>query len=155
MKSCPRGNTPVHTISIRFIRPLQKRECFRVEQLDIVVDTEMSDITKDPKEAAQVIPAPGTAADTAAGPGTSTTAPEEGAEGAAGPSKGELKRRAKEKEKARKAAERQAREEEEKRKREAAASVDYASQNYGKLPLHQSQDRPGQCFHLIKTFPLT
>ena len=64
-------------------------------------------------------------------------------EGAAGPTKGELKRRAKEAEKAKKAAERAAKEEEEKKKREAAASVDNASQNYGKLPLHQSQERNG------------
>lgn len=58
-----------------------------------------------------------------------------------GPSKSELKKRAKEAEKAKKASERVAREEEEKKKREAAASVDNATQNYGKLPLHQSQER--------------
>jgi aspartyl-tRNA synthetase len=51
---------------------------------------------------------------------------------------------AKEAEKAKKAAERAAREEEEKKKREAAASVDNASQNYGKLPLHQSQEKNGE-----------
>lgn len=62
----------------------------------------------------------------------------------AGPSKSELKKRAKEAEKAKKAAERQAKEEEERQKREAAASVDNASQNYGKQPLHQSQERTGR-----------
>ena len=65
-------------------------------------------------------------------------------EDATGPSKGELKRRAKEAEKAKKAAERAAREEEEKKKREAAASMDNASQNYGKLPMHQSQEKNGE-----------
>ncbi|KAL7420281.1 aspartate--tRNA ligase dps1 [Cryptotrichosporon argae] len=59
----------------------------------------------------------------------------------AGPSKSELKKRAKEAEKAKKAAERAAREEEEKRKREAAAAADSAAQNYGKLPMHQSQEK--------------
>ncbi|GMK53643.1 hypothetical protein CspeluHIS016_0102290 [Cutaneotrichosporon spelunceum] len=62
----------------------------------------------------------------------------------AGPSKSELNKRAKEAEKAKKAAERAAREEEERKKREAAAAVDNASQNYGKLPLHQSQERLGR-----------
>ena len=71
-------------------------------------------------------------------PSSSSDGPEN-----AGPSKSELKRRAKEAEKAQKAAERAAREAEEKKKREAAAGVDLASQNYGKLPLHQSQERPG------------
>ncbi len=61
-----------------------------------------------------------------------------------GPSKSELKKRAKEAEKAKKAAERVAREEEERKKREAGASVDDAAQNYGKLPLHQSQERQGK-----------
>lgn len=71
--------------------------------------------------------------------------PEEGeGEATPGPSKSELKKRAKEAEKAQKAAEREAREAEEKRKREAVPSVDNASQNYGKLPLHQSQDRHGE-----------
>ncbi|KAL1408373.1 aspartate--tRNA ligase dps1 [Vanrija albida] len=70
-------------------------------------------------------------------------APAEG-EAAAGPSKSELKKQAKAAEKAKKAAERAAREEEEKKKREAAASVDNAAQNYGKLPLHQSQERLGR-----------
>lgn len=62
----------------------------------------------------------------------------------AGPSKSELKKRAKEAEKAKKAAERAAREEEERKKREARASEDTAKQNYGKLPLHQSQERNGE-----------
>ena len=78
---------------------------------------------------------------TPANPATTTEAAEAGA--SAGPSKNELKKRAKEAEKAKKAAERAAKEEEEKKKREAAASVDHASQNYGKLPLHQSQERTG------------
>lgn len=62
----------------------------------------------------------------------------------AGPSKSELKKRAKEAEKAKKAAERAAREEEERKKREAKESEDTAKQNYGKLPLHQSQERNGE-----------
>ncbi|KAK8858461.1 aspartate-tRNA(Asn) ligase [Kwoniella newhampshirensis] len=62
----------------------------------------------------------------------------------AGPSKNELKKRAKEADKAKKAAERAAREEEEKRQREAKEAEDHAKQNYGKLPLHQSQERNGQ-----------
>jgi len=61
-----------------------------------------------------------------------------------GPSKGELKKRAKEAEKAKKQAERQAREEEERTKREALNSIDNAVENYGKLPLHQSQSREGK-----------
>jgi hypothetical protein len=64
-------------------------------------------------------------------------------ENPAGPSKNELKKRAKEAEKAKKAAERAAREEEERKAKEAKASVDEASQNYGKLGLHQSQERNG------------
>jgi aspartyl-tRNA synthetase len=72
-----------------------------------------------------------------------SAAPVEG-EAPAGPSKSELKKRAKEAEKAKKAAERLAREEEERKTREAAASVDNASQNYGKSPLHQSQERSGR-----------
>lgn len=65
-----------------------------------------------------------------------------------GPSNSELKKRAKEAKKAKKAADRAAREEEEKIKREAAASMDNAAQNYGKLPLHQSQERQGEAFLL-------
>ncbi|RSH89279.1 aspartate--tRNA ligase dps1 [Saitozyma podzolica] len=64
----------------------------------------------------------------------------------AGPSKSELKKRAKEAEKAKKAAERAAREEEERKAREAKESLDNAKQNYGKLPLHQSQERNGRSF---------
>jgi hypothetical protein len=74
----------------------------------------------------------------------SPAAPVEGGEKPAGPSKSELKKRAKEAEKAQKLADRLAREEEERKTREAAASVDNASQNYGKLPLHQSQERTGR-----------
>lgn len=62
----------------------------------------------------------------------------------AGPSKSELKKRAKEAEKARKTAEREAKEEEERQKRAAADAVDNATQNYGKQPLHQSQERTGR-----------
>ncbi|WVQ91636.1 hypothetical protein IAS59_005437 [Cryptococcus gattii] len=69
---------------------------------------------------------------------------QEGAPAPAGPSKSELKKRAKEAEKAKKAAERAAREEEERKQREARASEDTAKQNYGKLPLHQSQERNGE-----------
>jgi hypothetical protein len=76
-------------------------------------------------------------------PPAATPAPVEG-EAPAGPSKYELKKRAKEAEKAKKAADRLAREEEERKAREAAASVDNASQNYGKLPLHQSQEKTGR-----------
>lgn len=68
-----------------------------------------------------------------------------GEEGApTGPSKSELKKRAKDAEKARKAAEREAKEEEERQKRAAADAVDNAVQNYGKQPLHQSQERTGR-----------
>lgn len=68
-----------------------------------------------------------------------------GAEGEtpAGPSKSELKKRAKAEEKAKKAAAAAAKLEEERKKREAADSVDNASQNYGKQALHQSQERLG------------
>lgn len=69
---------------------------------------------------------------------------QEGASAPAGPSKSELKKRAKEAEKAKKAAERAAREEEDRKKREAKESEDHAKQNYGKLPLHQSQERNGE-----------
>ncbi|WVQ65914.1 aspartate-tRNA(Asn) ligase [Kwoniella botswanensis] len=74
---------------------------------------------------------------------TTAPAPTQAGEGEtpAGPSKSELKKRAKEAEKAKKAAERAAREEEERKKREAKEAEDHAKQNYGKLPLHQSQER--------------
>lgn len=70
----------------------------------------------------------------------------------AGPSKSELKRRDKEAAKAQKAAERATREAEEKKKREAAAGEDNASQNYGKLPLHQSQERNGELLARHKVY---
>lgn len=73
-----------------------------------------------------------------------TEAPAGDAAAPAGPSKAELKRREKEALKAQKAALVAAKLEEEKKKREAAASVDNATQNYGKLPLHQSQERNGE-----------
>lgn len=67
----------------------------------------------------------------------------------AGPSKSELKKRAKEAEKAKKAAEREAREAEERKKREAADAMDEAKQNYGKLPMHQSAERNGMSPFLV------
>ncbi|KAG8733689.1 aspartate--tRNA ligase dps1 [Ceratobasidium sp. 423] len=68
-----------------------------------------------------------------------------------GPSKNALKKAAKEAEKAKKAAERAAKEAEQAAAR-AAADVDYAEQNYGKLPLNQSQERPGRVRAQISTF---
>ncbi|KAG8992715.1 aspartate--tRNA ligase dps1 [Tulasnella sp. JGI-2019a] len=61
----------------------------------------------------------------------------------AGPSKGELKRLAKQAEKDKKAAEKAAKQAE-LNAAKAAADVDYASQNYGPLPLNQSQERTGR-----------
>ena len=85
----------------------------------------------------------------------------EGAEAPKGPSKNELKKRAKEEEKARKAAEKAARQAELEAQKAAAEVVsalcertddrtplnpvsmqDYATEFYGKLPLNQSQTRP-------------
>ncbi|KAI1797828.1 aspartate-tRNA ligase [Ganoderma leucocontextum] len=60
-----------------------------------------------------------------------------------GPSKNELKKRAKEEEKARKAAEKAAKQAE-LEAHKAAAEVDFATEFYGKLPLNQSQSRPGR-----------
>ncbi|KAJ3479937.1 hypothetical protein NLI96_g8720 [Meripilus lineatus] len=60
---------------------------------------------------------------------------------AKGPSKNELKKRAKEAEKARKAQEKAARQAELERQK-AEAEVDFASEFYGKQPLNQSQSRP-------------
>ncbi|KAJ7181720.1 hypothetical protein C8R43DRAFT_278363 [Mycena crocata] len=62
---------------------------------------------------------------------------------AAGPSKSELKKRAKALEKEKKAAEKAAKQQE-LAMQQAAAEVDYATQFYGSLPLHQSQTRPRQ-----------
>ncbi|EJF66647.1 aspartate-tRNA ligase [Dichomitus squalens LYAD-421 SS1] len=67
--------------------------------------------------------------------------PAEGAEAPKGPSKSELKKRAKEEEKARKAAEKAAKQAELEAQK-AAAEVDFATEFYGKLPLNQSQSRP-------------
>lgn len=67
----------------------------------------------------------------------------------AGPSKSELKKRAKAEEKAKKAAAAAAKLEEERKQREAADSVDNASQNYGKQPLHQSQERLGMSITVL------
>ncbi|THH11584.1 hypothetical protein EW145_g538 [Phellinidium pouzarii] len=62
-----------------------------------------------------------------------------------GPSKNELKKRAKEEEKNRKAAERKAKEEKAAKAKAAAEdAADFAKQYYGKLPLHQSQERPNR-----------
>ncbi|KAL6302172.1 aspartyl-tRNA synthetase [Sparassis latifolia] len=58
-----------------------------------------------------------------------------------GPSKSELKKRAKEAEKAKKAAEKAAKQAELEAQR-AAAEVDFATEFYGKAPLNQSQSRP-------------
>ncbi|PSR72382.1 hypothetical protein PHLCEN_2v11725 [Hermanssonia centrifuga] len=60
-----------------------------------------------------------------------------------GPSKNEIKKRAKEAEKAKKAAEKAAKQAELEAQK-AAADVDYASELYGKAPLNQSQSRPRQ-----------
>ncbi|KAF8760292.1 tRNA synthetases class II (D, K and N) [Rhizoctonia solani] len=68
-----------------------------------------------------------------------------------GPSKNALKKAAKEAEKAKKAAERAAKEAEQAAAR-AAADVDYSEQSYGKLPLNQSQERPGRLRAQISTF---
>ncbi|KEP55699.1 aspartate-tRNA ligase [Rhizoctonia solani 123E] len=73
------------------------------------------------------------------------------AEGDKGPSKNALKKAAKEAEKAKKAAERAAKDAEQAAAR-AAADVDYAEQNYGKLPLNQSHERPGRVRAQISTF---
>ncbi|EIN13689.1 aspartate-tRNA ligase [Punctularia strigosozonata HHB-11173 SS5] len=66
-----------------------------------------------------------------------------GEAGAAGPSKNELKKRAKEAEKQKKAAEKAARQAELAAK-QAASEVDFAADFYGKLPLNRSQSRPKQ-----------
>ena len=59
-----------------------------------------------------------------------------------GLSKNELKKQAKEAEKERKRIEREQREAEQRAAKEAA-DVDFATQNYGNLPLNQSQERTG------------
>ncbi|KAL5519319.1 DPS1_1 [Sanghuangporus vaninii] len=71
-----------------------------------------------------------------------------------GPSKNELKKRAKEEEKARRAAERRAKEEEAARVRAAEEEAnDFAKQFYGKLPLNQSQERPNRPRDTIASLP--
>ena len=80
---------------------------------------------------------------TAPAPSVAEPEPTTANDESAGPSKSELKKRAKEAEKAKKVSERAAREEDDKKKREATMSVDHAAQNYGKLPMHQSQERRG------------
>ncbi|KAE9411062.1 aspartate-tRNA ligase [Gymnopus androsaceus JB14] len=62
-------------------------------------------------------------------------------EGQTGPSKSELKKRAKAAEKEKKAAEKAAKQKE-MADQQAAAEVDYATEFYGPLPLNQSQSRP-------------
>ncbi|GAA96158.1 uncharacterized protein L969DRAFT_605585 [Mixia osmundae IAM 14324] len=75
-----------------------------------------------------------------------SNAPESQVDGESkGPSKSELKKKAKEMEKERKKAEREAKEAEARQAREAA-DVDFAQDNYGKLPLNQSQTRPGESY---------
>ncbi|CCM01942.1 uncharacterized protein FIBRA_04015 [Fibroporia radiculosa] len=66
---------------------------------------------------------------------------EEGGDVSKGPSKSELKKRAKEAEKAKKAAEKAAKQAELEAQK-AAAEVDFSTEYYGKLPLNQSQSRP-------------
>ncbi|KAJ7597094.1 hypothetical protein C8J56DRAFT_851040 [Mycena floridula] len=61
--------------------------------------------------------------------------------GDAGPSKNELKKRAKEAEKAKKAAEKAAKQQE-LAAQQAATEIDFAKDLYGPLPLNQSQSRP-------------
>ncbi|KDQ63697.1 hypothetical protein JAAARDRAFT_29717 [Jaapia argillacea MUCL 33604] len=73
-------------------------------------------------------------------PSVPAVAPPVAEDGTAGPSKNELKRRAKEEEKAKKAAEKAAKQAE-REAQQAAADVDFASELYGKLPLNQSQTR--------------
>ncbi|TFK57233.1 aspartyl-tRNA synthetase [Heliocybe sulcata] len=68
------------------------------------------------------------------------TPPPEGTE-AKGPSKNELKKRAKEAEKAKKAAEKAAKQAE-LQAQQASTEEDFAKDNYGKLPLNQSSSRP-------------
>ncbi|KAG5648037.1 hypothetical protein DXG03_007072 [Asterophora parasitica] len=72
-----------------------------------------------------------------ANPATPVDTPEQ----PAGPSKSELKKRAKAAEKEKKAAERAAKQAE-LAQQQAAAEVDYATEFYGLLPLNQSQSRP-------------
>ncbi|KAF8140205.1 hypothetical protein EV363DRAFT_1393117 [Boletus edulis] len=64
-------------------------------------------------------------------------------EGGDGPTKSALKKAAKEAEKAKKKAEKAAKAKELDQAR-AAADEDYAADKYGRLPLHQSQSRPGR-----------
>ncbi|KIJ21698.1 hypothetical protein PAXINDRAFT_5844 [Paxillus involutus ATCC 200175] len=66
----------------------------------------------------------------------------ETAEGGEGPTKSALKKAAKEAEKAKKKAEKAAKAKEIEAR--AAVDEDYAASKYGKLPMHQSQSRPGR-----------
>jgi len=84
----------------------------------------------------------GAAVDTAATSAHAAGGPAEGGGEKKGPSKSELKKREKEAEKERKRIEREAKEAAQRAAKEAA-DVDYATQNYGLQPLHQSQERPG------------
>lgn len=72
------------------------------------------------------------------------------AEGQAGPSKSELKKRAKQAEKEKKAAEKAAKQKELDAQKQAA-EVDFAAELYGKLPLNQSQTRTNQTRIQIST----
>lgn len=90
------------------------------------------------------------------------------AEGDKGPSKSELKKRAKQAEKERKAAEKAAKQAELDQQKAAAEVVcyrswydhvqlltrmqDFATDNYGQLPLNQSQTRSGRSREQIRTF---
>ncbi|KAF8168047.1 hypothetical protein B0H34DRAFT_684017 [Crassisporium funariophilum] len=72
--------------------------------------------------------------------------------GEAGPSKSELKKRAKAAEKEKKAAEKAAKQQE-MAQQKADAEVDFAEQYYGALPLNQSQSRPRRTREQIATLP--
>ncbi|KAG8954961.1 aspartate--tRNA ligase dps1 [Tulasnella sp. 424] len=92
-----------------------------------------------PEETAPAAPAEATAPTVEATAESSSAQPEEGKV----PSKNELKRLAKQAEKDKKAAEKAAKQAELKAA-QAAADVDFAAQNYGALPLNQSQERTGR-----------
>ncbi|KAG8985479.1 aspartate--tRNA ligase dps1, partial [Tulasnella sp. 427] len=91
-----------------------------------------------PKETVPAAPAEATAPNVEPAVESTSAQPEGKA-----PSKNELKRVAKQAEKDKKAAEKAAKQAELKAA-QAAADVDFASQNYGALPLNQSQERTGR-----------
>lgn len=79
-----------------------------------------------------------------------TPPPAPAAEGESGPSKNELKKRAKQAEKDKKAAEKAARQAE-LAAQQTASQDDFSKENYGVLPLNRSQSRPRQTRHQIST----